>query len=47
MYRIWVNTDEKIASFKAIDGYTLMEFRDTNNYWSYVHRLTEERYRFQ
>lgn len=47
MHQIWVSTDEKIASFKKIDGYKLMEFNSTDTFWEYIHSLTASGYRFQ
>lgn len=47
MHRIWVNTVDKVASFKAVDGYELMEYDDPGNYWDYIHTLSKSGYRFQ
>lgn len=47
MHRIWVNTVDKVASFKAVDGYELMEYASSESYWAYIHDLTKNGYRFQ
>jgi len=47
MHKIWVNTTEKVASFKAVEGYELMEYENADNYWTYIRSLEINGFRFQ
>ena len=47
LWRIWVDTQQRIVSFHAEAGYQLMEFRDHELFLSCVDQYTGKQYRYQ
>ena len=47
MHSIWVNDDEKIASFKKVDGYVEKSFSNHEYFMNYVNDLQARWFRFQ
>lgn len=47
LYQIWVNEEEKIASFHEIEGGKLAEFMTSEPFQSYLDDLVSHFYRFQ
>jgi hypothetical protein len=47
LYQIWVNEEDKIASFHEIKGGKLTEFATSGLFQSYLDDLVSRFYRFQ
>lgn len=47
LYQLWVNEEEKIASFHEIEGGKLAEFMASKPFQSYLDNLVSHSYRFQ
>ena len=47
MHEIWVNTTDKIASFKEVSGFERRTFDLEADYEQFLFALVSERYRFQ
>ncbi len=47
MWRIWVDTTNRIVSFHEAEGCRLMEFRNREMFLNYVDQFTGKHYRYQ
>ena len=47
MWRIWVDTKNRIVSFHEAEGCQVMEFRSHEMFLSYVDQFTGKHYRYQ
>lgn len=47
MWRIWVDTKNRIVSFHEADGCQLMEFRSHDLFLNYIDGFTGRQYRYQ
>jgi hypothetical protein len=47
MWRIWVDTKNRIVSFHEADGCQMMEFRSHDLFLNYVDGFTGRQYRYQ
>ena len=47
MWRIWVDTKNRIVSFHEAEGCRLMEFRSHEMFLNYVDEFTGKHYRYQ
>ena len=47
MWRIWVDTKNRIVSFHEAEGCRLMEFRSHEMFMNYVDEFTGKHYRYQ
>ncbi|CAB1240658.1 MAG: hypothetical protein SOH93_01845 [Oscillospiraceae bacterium] len=47
LYQIWINKEEKIASFHEIEGGELTEFKTSKLFQFYLDNLVSHLYRFQ
>ena len=47
LYQIWINKEEKIASFHEIEGGKLTEFKTSKLFQFYLDDLVSHLYRFQ
>ena len=47
LWRIWVDTTNRIVSFHEAPGCQLMEFRSRELYLSYIDGFTGRQYRYQ
>ena len=47
MWRIWVDTKNRIVSFHEAEGCQMMEFRSHEMFLSYVDEFTGRHYRYQ
>ena len=46
-YTVWVNTEEKIASFAEEKGFDKMEFQDRNHFMDYLLTLGDSWFKFK
>ena len=46
-YSVWVNSGERIASFRAVDGYDEKTFARHEYFMSFLQELQKKGYRFQ
>ena len=44
---VWINESVRIASFHAVDGYSIQTFSDREFFMKYIHSLQERNFRFQ
>lgn len=47
MWRIWVDTKNRIVSFHEAEGCRMMEFRSHEMFLNYVDEFTGKHYRYQ
>ena len=47
VWRLWVDTKNRIVSFHAAEGCRLMEFRSHEMFLNYVDEFTGKHYRYQ
>ena len=47
IWRIWVNTAQRIVSFHPAEGFELLEFHDQDLFHHCVGEYTRQRYRYQ
>jgi len=47
VWRLWVDTQEKIVSFHPVEGYELMEFHDAALFFRCIDIYTHQHYRYQ
>ena len=46
-HNVWLNDQERIASFHHVDGYSIRSFSCHDFFMSFLHSLQERGYRFQ
>ena len=47
VWRIWVDTENRIVSFHEAEGCQLMEFHNRDMFLSYIYGFTGRQYRYQ
>ena len=47
LWRLWVNTQQRIVSFHPVEGFTLLEFRDQATFFRCIDAYTAQHYRYQ
>ena len=47
VWRLWVDTRQRIVSFHPVEGFELLEFRDRALFFRCVDEYTRLRYRYQ
>jgi len=47
LWRVWVDTQNRIVSFHEMDGCQMMEFRDRETFFRYVNGFVGKSYRYQ
>lgn len=47
LWRVWVDTDQRIVSFHEEEGYELLEFRSREMFFNCVDQYTGKQYRYQ
>ena len=47
VWRLWVDTEQRVVSFHKEPGFQLLEFRSRELFLSCVDRYTAQRYRYQ
>lgn len=47
VWKIWVDTKQRIVSFHPVEGFDLLEFRDQALFFHCVDTYTSQRYRYQ
>ena len=47
VWRIWVDTRQRIVSFHPVAGFDLMEFRDQDMFFRCVDEYTRQQFRYQ
>ena len=46
-HNVWLNDQERIASFHHVDGYSIRSFSCHDFFMNFLHSLQERGYRFQ
>lgn len=47
VWRIWVDTEQRVVSFHETEGGQLLEFRSHEQFQACIDRYTAQRYRYQ
>lgn len=47
VWRIWVNTEERVVSFHQETGFQMLEFRSWEYFQAAIDQYTRQRYRYQ